>query len=171
MKENTRGIRVCTHARARAYTFAYEPFHAFPRHARKFTPPKPEGREERKTESPITFSISGRTELSSGSRRALRPALALIINAHGVRVRLPFFFSLFPYLQHASFAILLRDKPRIRLYAPSLYAGSALRVAARRAIHGPAHLSIESKKVPGHSRTRYSSNKRNIRTDVVTYSS
>jgi len=69
---------VCTRAR----THTYEPFHAFLRHAGKFTPAKRREGETRETESPITFSISGRAELSSClSSGAL--ALVLIINAFG----------------------------------------------------------------------------------------
>jgi len=46
-----------------SHACAYEPFHAFPRHAGKFTPPKQGGGgERRETESPITFSISGRAD-------------------------------------------------------------------------------------------------------------
>jgi len=83
-----------------SHACAYEPFHAFPRHAGKFTPPKQRGGgggERRETESPITFSISGRVELSSGSRRTLGLALVLIINAQGSG-QVAIFSSLFPYL-------------------------------------------------------------------------
>jgi len=81
-----------------SHACAYEPFHAFPRHAGKFTPPKQGGGggERRETESPITFSISGRAELSSSSRRTLGSALVLIINAQGSGQVAIFFPPAFP---------------------------------------------------------------------------
>lgn len=48
-----------------------------------------------KQRAPITFSISGRAELSSGSRRMLRPTLVLIINSWGFGSGCHFFFSPF----------------------------------------------------------------------------
>lgn len=69
-------------------------FTHFQRHAGKFTPPKQGVVERRETESSITFSISGRTKLSSGPRCMLfRPALVLIINAWGFGSGCHFFYS------------------------------------------------------------------------------
>ena len=106
-------------------------FTHFQRHAGKFTPPKQGVVERRETESSITFSISGRTKLSSGPRCMLfRPALVLIINAWGFGSGCHFFFTpFFPYLLYASFAILLRDISRVELYAPSLCVENALHIA------------------------------------------
>lgn len=120
---------MCAHARAHTY----KPFHAFPRHAGKFTPAKRHEGETRETESPITFSISGRAELSSCSRRARYHSL--IINAFG---SCRFFFHSGPFfLSHRRLIChslaRLTSEYRPRAFAPRalLYDGIYTRATRR----------------------------------------